>query len=383
MTIPSHTEHGCWGGRIRWSKDSLSPTYCLESLGSRHSQQAAQYDQLGKYVDKYAPYAKGGNFSVELVNNGTNPQGEYASGEANMDVQITVSMAFRVPVRFYATRGEEHGFMPDLDIPDPKYQCLEPWLQFARHLLDLPDGHLPQVMSISYGGNEQTVPKPYALRICQIFGLVTLRDMSIILASGDQGPGVSCQSNDGTKTTKFLPAFPAGCPYVTVVGATEGNAPERGINFSSGGFSEYWPRPWWQEAAVSRYLDVHGDKWKGYYNQAGRGFPDVSAQGTGYPFFNHNKTARGGGTRVRRGIFIPANPPTASKANLDEKLTPGGCSITHGRSEGCKGRSFSGAEAPVIPGAGWDAVEGWHPATGLGTPLFDELQKLAMESGTA
>lgn len=152
-------------------------------------------------------------------------------------------------------------------------------------------------MSISYGGNEQAVPKPYARRICQMFGLLALRGVSIILASGDQGPGMSCQSNDGTNSTKFLPAFPAGCPYMTVVGATERNAPERAMNFSSGGFSEYWPRPAWQEAAVSRYLDAHGDRWKGYYNRAGRGFPDVSAQGIGYPFFNHGRNASGGGTR--------------------------------------------------------------------------------------
>ncbi|KAG8418402.1 hypothetical protein J3458_005820 [Metarhizium acridum] len=293
----NHNTPECLRGLYKMNNDYAKP-HKKSLLGvAGFDGQAAQYDQLEKYLDTYAPYAKGASFSVELINNGTNPQGEYPGAEANMDIQIAVSMAFRVPVRFYSTGGEDHGFIPDLDISDPNNQYIEPWLQFVSYLLDLPDRDLPQVMSISYGVNEQAVPKPYALRICQIFGLLTLRGMSIIMASGDQGPGVSCQSNDGTDTTKFLPAFPAGCPYVTAVGATEQNYPERAVNFSSGGFSEYWPRPAWQEAAVSRYLAAHGERWNGYYNKAGRGFPDVSAQGIGYPFFNHGRNRDGGGTR--------------------------------------------------------------------------------------
>lgn len=182
-------------------------------------------------------------------------------------------------------------------LSDPKKEHVEPWVQFLNHLLALPDRDFPQVMSISYGVNEQNVPKPHALRICELFGLLTVRGMSIIIASGDQGPGVSCQSNDGTKRTKFLPAFPGGCPYITSVGATESTFPEKAVNFSSGGFSEYWPRPAWQESQVSRYLKAHGGRWKGYYNNSGRGFPDVAAQGLGYPIFNHDKIEEGGGTR--------------------------------------------------------------------------------------
>lgn len=188
-------------------------------------------------------------------------------------------------------------FLTSVSISDPKKEHIEPWLQFVSYMLELPNSELPQVISISYGVNEQAVPRPYALKICQLFGLLTVRGVSIIIASGDQGPGVSCQSNDGTNTTKFLPAFPGGCPYVTSIGATEGNFPEKAINFSSGGFSEYWARPAWQDAAVLKYLKGHGDKWKGYYNQSGRGFPDVSAQGIGYPLYNHDSIESGGGTR--------------------------------------------------------------------------------------
>lgn len=35
-----------------------------------------------------------------------------------------------------------------------------------------------------------------------------------------------CVSNDGKSTFKFLPEFPASCPYITTVGATQNFEPE-------------------------------------------------------------------------------------------------------------------------------------------------------------
>ncbi|KAG6021930.1 hypothetical protein E4U41_002358 [Claviceps citrina] len=353
--------------------------------------QAAQFDQLARYIDKYAAYAKGANFTVALINNGTNPQGQYPSGEANLDIQIAVAMAYKVPVRFYSTGGEYHDFNPDLDISDRQKEYVEPWLQFARHMLELPDQELPQVMSISYGVNEQAIPRPYAERICHMFGQLAARGMSIIVASGDTGPGVSCQSNDGTEATRFLPAFPATCPYVTSVGATAGRCPERALNFSSGGFSDYWSRPRWQDKAVDKFLRLHGRKWNRYYNQEGRGFPDVAAQGTGYPIFNHDKIENGAGTSASAPLFasmialinddrFKRRKPALGLLNpwLYKTAESGFTDVKDGRSEGCKGHSYSGAPAPVVPDAGWDAVDGWDPVTGLGTPIFEKLHSLAM-----
>lgn len=182
-------------------------------------------------------------------------------------------------------------------ISDRQKEHIEPWLQFVSHLLETPDDKLPQVMSISYGVNEQVVPKAYAKKICRMFGQLAARGMSIIVASGDTGPGLSCQSNDGTNTTKYLPDFPATCPYVTAVGGTEGKGPEKAMNYSSGGFSEYWTRPGWQDAAVTEYLGGIGDKHKKYYNSNGRAYPDVAAQGVQFPIFNHGKIEYAGGTR--------------------------------------------------------------------------------------
>jgi tripeptidyl-peptidase-1 len=75
------------------------------------------------------------------------------------------------------------------------------------------------------------------------------------------------------------PIFPAACPYVTSVGGTYKVEPERAIYFSSGGFSDRFPRPSYQDSAVKDYLKILGKQWDGLYNPDGRGFPDVAAQG--------------------------------------------------------------------------------------------------------
>lgn len=180
---------------------------------------------------------------------------------------------------------------------DPTEAYVEPFLELATHLLDLPDEDLPQVVSISYSMNEQVMPPDYARQTCDTFGLLGTRGVSVLSSAGNIGPGASCQSNDGTNTTKFLPLFPAACPYVTSVGATEGGTPEKAIDFSGGGFSEYFERPAWQDDVVEAYLAEHGAKWKGYYNPGGRAYPDVSARGWGYPIMNHGEVQITGGTR--------------------------------------------------------------------------------------
>lgn len=122
----------------------------------------------------------------------------------------------------------------------------------------------------------------------------------MLAASGDAGPGQSCQANTGTKPTRFLPAFPASCPYVTAVGATRGVAAETAMELSGGGFSEYFPRPKYQDGAVDLYLARHGRQWKGLYNEKGRGIPDVAALGQNYQLYYHGTVDSADGTRYAR-----------------------------------------------------------------------------------
>ncbi|CAM1500639.1 Fc.00g098010.m01.CDS01 [Cosmosporella sp. VM-42] len=360
------------------------------------NEQAAQYVALEEFLRLFAPDQRGANFSVALANGGSNPQEEnptdimYPSGEANLDIQYAVSLGYKVPVRYIAVGGENHDFNTDLDLYDSEIAYIEPWLEFATYLLNLPDKDLPQVVSVSYGVNEQHVPKTYAKEVCNMFGQLGTRGVSVVVASGDFGPGFSCQSNDGKNTTKFLPGFPAACPYVTSVGGTESNSPEVATYLSGGGFSEYWSRPNWQDKAIDKYLRKYGDEWKGYYNKNGRAYPDVAALASGHQIINHGIQQTTGGTSAAAPVFGAMIALINNERFKDGKpalgfLNPwiwkhegeGFTDITQGKSVGCEGTSLWGLPSPNIPNAGWRAVKGWDPVTGWGTPIFNELMDLA------
>ncbi|KAL6415427.1 tripeptidyl-peptidase I [Ilyonectria robusta] len=354
------------------------------------NEQAAQYDQLEEFLRRFAPDRQGTGFSVSLVNGGQNLQGEYPSGEANLNIQYAVALADQVPVQFISVGGENHDFNTDLDLFDSTEAWIEPFLELTTYLVNLEDKKLPQVISISYGVNEQHVPKSYAKQVCNMFGQLGARGVSVVVAAGNLGPGMSCQSNDGKNKTKFLPGFPAACPYVTSVGGTEGNSPEAASYMSSGGFSEYWPRPYWQASTVSTYLKKYGAKWKGYYNPNGRAYPDVAALAWGHQIMNHDVQETTGGTSAASPVF-GAMIALINNELLKQGKRPMGflnpwiyqvgrigfTDITEGSSVGCQGTSIWGLPSPVIPNAGWDAVKGWDPVTGWGTPRFNKLRSLA------
>jgi tripeptidyl-peptidase-1 len=99
------------------------------------------------------------------------------------------------------------------------------------------------------------------------------------------GMDKACLSNDGQNIRKFIPFFPASCPYVTAVGSTQKYNPEVvALNFnpfsaSGGGFSEYFPQPSYQASTVNAYISSLENGLNGLYNSSGRAYPDVAAQG--------------------------------------------------------------------------------------------------------
>ncbi|OAA56920.1 Peptidase S8/S53, subtilisin/kexin/sedolisin [Cordyceps fumosorosea ARSEF 2679] len=269
--------------------------------------QTAQRQDLDLFFKHIDPSRAGANFSEAFLLGGSNPQGAYPSGEANLDIQYAVALAgANVDVRFLSVGGMNSDYIPDLDLPKGS-GFTEPYLAFATALAALPDADMPSVLSISYGVNEQLLSRDYARHSCDLFGQLAARGVSVVVASGDFGPGMSCQSNDGSGAPRFLPAFPATCPYVTAVGATTGvAAAESAMELSGGGFSEYFERPKWQAAAVEGYLAKHGAQRKGLYNEKGRGIPDVAALGQNYQIYNHGKVESADGTRSASAPVVAA-----------------------------------------------------------------------------
>ncbi|TPX14437.1 uncharacterized protein E0L32_005401 [Thyridium curvatum] len=371
--------------------------YTAKPVEGSHMGVAGYLDQYAKYGDlalfkpAYAPYALDATFDVVSINGGKNIENSTLdSGEANLDIQYALAINYKQPTTYYTTGGRG-PLVPDLDQPDPDNSSNEPYLDFLEHMLSLKDDELPQTLTTSYGEDEQSVPRPYVEKVCQMFGQLGARGVSILFSSGDTGVASACQTNDGKNTTRFLPIFPAACPHVTSVGGTRYVEPEYAVSFSSGGFSDVFPRPRWQDAAVGKYLEKLGDQWKGLYNPNGRGFPDVAAQGVRYHVFDHGRDALISGTSASAPMFA-ALVSLLNNARMAEGKPPLGwlnpwlykegykglTDITHGGSTGCTGRDiYSGLPTPFVPYASWNATEGWDPVTGLGTPLFDKLLELS------
>ncbi|EAW09485.1 S53 family peptidase [Aspergillus clavatus NRRL 1] len=261
--------------------------------------QYARYSDFEEFMRRFAPNRTGFNFSVVSINGGVNLQDSYlGSTEASLDTQYAYSLAYSTPGTFYTTRGHgpevsEGGRLKTRDTNT------EPYLDQLHYLLSLPDEELPAVLSTSYGEDEQTVPESFANATCNLFAQLGARGVSVIFSSGDSGVGSPCVTNDGTKRARFLPVFPATCPFVTAVGGTHQINPEKAIAFSGGGFSDRFARPSYQDTAVQSYLDKLGERWNGLYNPRGRAIPDVAAQAFNFLIIDHGKMMKIGGTSAR------------------------------------------------------------------------------------
>lgn len=357
-------------------------------------EQYARYKDLALFEKNILPEAVGQNFSVVQYHGGLNDQNSTDdSGEANLDLQYLVGVSSPLPVTEYSTAGRG-PWVADLDQPDLAHSSNEPYLEFLQEILKLPQEDLPQVLSTSYGENEQSVPKKYALSVCNLFAQLGSRGVSVIFSSGDNGVGSACQSNDGKNTTKFQPQFPAACPFVTAVGSTR-YLNETATFFSSGGFSDYWKRPSYQDDAVNAYLHDLGEQNQPYFDRSGRGFPDVSAQGFGFRVYDKGVLRAYQGTSASAPAFagviallndarLRAKKPSLGFLNPLLYANPNALNdVVLGGSTGCDGLArFHGPPngSPVIPWASWNATRGWDPVSGLGTPNFPKLLQAALPS---
>ena len=161
---------------------------------------------------------------------------------------------------------------------------------------------------------------------------------------------------------------------VTTVGSTQYQGrSEIAAPFSSGGFSNIFPRPSYQDTAVVTYLEALGDTYKGRYNANGRAYPDVATLGTNFSI-EFNGTALSA-----RGTSTSAPTFASVVALLNDQLIAAGKSplgflnpflystgasalndVTTGSNPGCSTNGFP-------------ARAGWDPVTGLGTPNFAKL----------
>ncbi|KAK0187445.1 family S53 protease-like protein [Armillaria mellea] len=293
-------------------------------------------------------------FTTQSLDCGQNPQGVDAGLEANLDIQYTVGIATGVPTVF-------------ISVGDPS---IDGFLDLINTLNA--EANPPQVVTTSYGFDERVLPASIAARFCNACAALSSRGVSILFASGDGGVGGSGQ---GQTCTTFIPTFPAGCPYITAVGATQG-VPETATGLSSGGFSNLFARPSYQASDVDNYLVALGITNAGRFNIIGRGFPDVAAQGSDILIAVNGEGELVEGTSCSSPIFasvislindrlIAAGKPVLGFLNPFLYAHPNAFfKITAGSNPGCGTNGFP-------------ARAGWNPVTGLGTPNFAALLKAA------
>ncbi|KAH8994681.1 subtilisin-like protein [Lactarius hatsudake] len=236
----------------------------------------------------------------------------------------------------------------------------------------LTERNIPRTISISYVADEKDIPVAYTTYMCNQFGMLGALGVSVLIATGDDGVGKGdCMTDDGS--VRFIPLWPATCPYVTAVGGTTGYGPEIAASLSGGGFSDHFRRPVYQGQAVSEFLQHLGNQYQGQYNATSRGIPDISAQALRFPIIlkGERRVASGtsGSAPIVAGIISLLNDYLISQGKVTLGfLNPwlystgmGGLTdITSGSNPGCNTDGFS-------------AIEGWDPVTGLGTPDFQRL----------
>ena len=252
-----------------------------------------------------------------------------------------------------------------------------------------------KVISTSYAYNEADLTPFYEMRQCQEYAKLGMAGTTILYSSGDYGVagnGGQCidpttgNFNDGS-SGKFNPSFPGTCPFITSVGATQivpgasVTQPEEAcetVIFSGGGFSNVFPIPSYQAAAVGEFFANHPPPYTAeQYNNSmqTRGFPDVSANGANYVIAIDGEFGLVYGTSASSPTF-GAVITLVNEARYDVGKTSVGFlnptlyahpyvlnDITSGGNQGCGTPGFT-------------AVPGWDPVTGLGTPNYVKLTAL-------
>lgn len=337
----------------------------------------AQHDDLQKFLSTYEPAAAKADFSTILINGGQNTQQNSVDyllnmGEANLDIQYAF-LAYPTPSVYISTGGRPPE-TPKMEVDN------EPYLEFLTYLLNATE--IPKTLSISYGDSEWTVPESYARTVCDMFSQLAARGVSVLVSSGDSGSGYDCNETK-PGTLLYTPSFPASCPFVTTVGATYHVAPEIAVPFSGGGFSDFFPRPEYQDSTIEAYLKSADPAFKNFYNTSGRAYPDISAQGVSFHVFVRGNDVLESGTSASapamaaiiallNGERLDRGQPAFGFLNplLYGDFKTAFTDIIGGKSSGCS----------QIQGSGFAATAGWDPATGFGTPDFKKLQELSSKS---
>ncbi|KAI1120614.1 peptidase S8/S53 domain-containing protein [Nemania abortiva] len=340
--------------------------------------------------------------------------GSGTRGESNLDLCYAMSLVhpqnvtlYQVGDGMFSNPATNNNF---LDAIDGSYCVFEggddpDWDAIYPHDASIPNAYTGEpmcgtynatnVISVSYGRNEGDRPASYTARECMEYMKLGLMGVTLLFSSGDTGvAGLSgrCLMDNGVPTPvgasygRFNPLFPASCPWITSVGGsalpangTVGDSQVVAYKFApGGGFSNVFPLPDYQASAIASYYATHDPDYNiSRYNnsQAARGFPDVALSSQdfitgidgGFQAFTGTSAAApmfGAMITLINGDRIKAGKGPVGFLNQVLYAHPEIFDdIIEGHQSGC------GTE-------GFQAVKGWDPASGLGSPNFTRLKEV-------
>ena len=233
--------------------------------------------------------------------------------------------------------------------------------------------------------------------------MLGLAGTTIVVSSGDDGSN-AYGARTNAAALGIVPSFPASCPYVIAVGATQGpesNLPEIGASSSTlasitsgGGFSNFWKRPSWQNTTVSAYVASSGvSNATGRFNTSGRAYPDVALLGHNYVVVVSGQEGFIDGTSASAPVFaamltlINKNRASAGlgtlgflNARLYSLINKPGIfnDITSGNS-----RCVAVVSCTMFSAYYFSATSGWDALTGIGSVNFGALNSALNGSSIA
>jgi subtilase family serine protease len=242
--------------------------------------------------------------------------------------------------------------------------------------------HLGNIISQSFGASEVTLNDAAGRQEIQkwdaFFKQATTQQGFTFFASSGDGGATDYADLQATKLSPVpTTSFPTDDPWVTSVGGTtlerNGTAfQETAWSMSGGGFSLFFATPSYQQtlpATVQNQLNHR------------RGVPDIAGDAdpaTGLAFYSGGQWNLAGGTSASAplwaGIMAIANQmagqplgfinPALYKLAATSSYAQDFHDITIGNNNVDRGG---------VQVQGYDAIPGWDPVTGLGTPVVDKL----------
>jgi len=285
----------------------------------------------------------------------------------------------------------------------------------------------PDVISMSWGWTETnqceiascSSSQSYVERCNTEFQQITLSGVTITASSGDQGaPGDGdddCRNNQQPLSS----IFPGASPYVLSIGATmlvdsdskrdvspDADQPvppvcsvytcadtttmeevacsyPEALITTGGGFSNYSPRPSWQNSVVTNYLQTvpPADLPPALdFNATNRGFPDVSALGHNYLIRRDNSWEDVDGTSCSAPVWAALIALWNDYEQTQGRPTLGFINPLIYQIYGNNTATFFDIEngnnkctESKCCEYGYTTAPGWDPVTGLGSPNFQKL----------